>query len=74
MVLHTDHDPLIWVQTQILAKPNRRISRWLEILSRFHYEIVYIKGEEHLVADALMRMLPFPEISDVEFPGNWPRT
>ena len=75
VVLHTDHEPLTWVKSQIMAKPNRRISRWLEILSRFHYEIVFIRGDENLIADALTRMLCIPDISDVEFPGEtWPHT
>ena len=74
VVLHTDHEPLTWVKTQVMAKPNRRISRWLEILSRFHYEIVYIKGDDNLIADALTRMLSLPDSNDVEFPGDWPRT
>ena len=74
VVLHTDHEPLTWVKTQVVNKPNRRMSRWLEILSRFHYEIVYIKGDENLIADALTRMLTLPDMNDAEFPGNWPRS
>ena len=73
VLLHTDHEPLTWVKNQIVAKPSRRISRWLEILSRFDYEIVYIRGDENLIADALTRMLTLPNISDVEFPDDWPR-
>ena len=46
VVLHSDHEPLTGVKTQVISKPNRRISRWLEILSRFHYEKIYIKGEK----------------------------
>ena len=74
VVLHTDHEPLTWVQNQIISKPNRRISRWLEILSRFHYEIVYIKGDENLIADTLTHMLSLPDNNDMQFPGEWPRT
>ncbi len=55
-VMHTDHEPLTWLATQ--PRPNRRQARWLEFLSRFtSCELVYVKGDRNIVADALSRAL-----------------
>ena len=34
---------------------NSRQARWLEMLNEFDFEIIYIKGKENQVADALSR-------------------
>ena len=69
--LHTDHEPLTWLKTQ--AQINRRQSHWLEFLSRFKFEILYVKGDENVVADALSRMLELPDDEMPALPGEfWP--
>ena len=71
VLLHTDHEPLTWLATQ--DRPNRRQARWLEFLSGFRYEILYVKGDQNVVADALSRMLSPPEGSHLKMPGDdWP--
>ncbi|MEI6371517.1 MAG: reverse transcriptase domain-containing protein [Nostocales cyanobacterium ELA608] len=51
--IRTDHKSLIHFQTQPML--SGRQTRWIETLSRYNYEIEYIKGEENVVADALSR-------------------
>ena len=58
-ILHTDHEPLTWLAT--VDRPSRRVARWIEWLSRFQYTVVYVKGDENIVADALSRMLAPPD-------------
>ncbi len=70
VVLHTDHEPLTWLQSQRTL--NRRQARWLEFLSRFEYVILYIKGDENVVSDALSRRLQLPS-GATSLPGDtWP--
>ena len=71
VLLHSDHEPLTWLQTQ--KTPSRRQARWLEYLSRFQYEILYVRGDENVVADALSRMLNAPEEAEEDLPADhWP--
>lgn len=73
VVLHTDHEPLTWLANQKL--PNRRQARWLEFLSRFSYEILYVKGDKNVVADALSRQLsPGAGAPDVLLGDAWPES
>ena len=70
-LLHTDHEPLTWLHQQ--ARPNRRQARWLEFLSRFDYKVLYVKGDENVVADALTRMLEVGETVPEALPcETWP--
>ena len=70
-VVHSDHEPLTWLQTQ--KTPSRRQARWLEYLSRFQYQIIYVRGDENVVADALSRMLSVPEEAEEALPADhWP--
>jgi hypothetical protein len=71
VLLHTDHEPLTWLATQ--DRPNRRQARWLEFLAGFRYDILYVKGDQNVVADALSRMLSPPPESPLRMPGDdWP--
>jgi hypothetical protein len=71
VLLHTDHEPLTWLSKQ--ERPNRRQARWLEFLSSFRYEVLFVKGDRNVVADALSRMLTPPVDQELELPGdNWP--
>ena len=72
-VLHTDHEPLTWLAS--VDRPSRRVARWIEWLSRFEYTVVYVKGDQNVVADALSRMLQPPEGGELgeALPGDtWP--
>lgn len=71
VILHTDHEPLTWITTQKLL--NRRQARWLEFLSRFQYDILYVKGDKNVVADALSRMIAPPDVAPESLPcEDWP--
>lgn len=49
----SDHSGLRYVFYQL--NPNVRKARWLATPSEFHFNIMYIKGKENRVADALSR-------------------
>ena len=49
----TDHKSLVYFQTQPML--SGRQARWLETLSRFAFDIEYVKGATNVVADALSR-------------------
>jgi hypothetical protein len=51
--IFTDHRTLESFDTQ--KDLSRRQARWMEFLSQFEYSIVYLKGEDNTVADALSR-------------------
>ncbi len=70
VVLHTDHEPLTWLQSQKTL--SRRQARWLEFLSQFNYSVLYVKGDENVVSDALSRRLQLPA-GPSDLPGDtWP--
>lgn len=50
----TDHKPLEWINN--LKEPNSRLMRWRLKLLEYDYNIVYKKGKENKVADALSRI------------------
>jgi len=52
VTLVTDHAPNTWLEG--VAILSRRQARWMEFLSRFHYEWKYIKGRTN-VADPITR-------------------
>lgn len=51
--LRTDHHGLKYLFDQ--PNLNARQARWLEMISEFDFDIVYVKGKENCVADALSR-------------------
>jgi transposase InsO family protein len=53
VTLITDHHPLTHLKTQ--PDLSRRQVRWMEFLSRFHFDIVYQRGVDNSVADPLSR-------------------
>jgi hypothetical protein len=53
VVCLSDHQPLVHLMSQ--ANLSRRQSRWIEFLSRFNFDIVYQRGVDNGVADALSR-------------------
>ena len=52
--IYTDHRTLECFQGQ--RDLSRRQARWQEFLSEYDFEIVYVKGGDNMVADALSRM------------------
>ena len=62
--IYTDHASLKYIKTQ--PAMSRRVTRWMEFLETFDYEICYKKGEENVVADALSRIPNHEEILMLE--------
>lgn len=61
-IVQTDHAALRFLKTQ--KNLSRRLTRWVEYLQQFEFEIRYKPGKENLAADALSRLC----ILD----GSWP--
>lgn len=53
-VIETDHNPLVWLYK--IKEPNSRLIRWKLKLEEFDFNIIYKKGRENYVADALSRI------------------
>ncbi|GBM47557.1 Retrovirus-related Pol polyprotein from transposon 17.6 [Araneus ventricosus] len=51
--IETDHNPLIWLNSN--AGANQRLMRWSLALQPFRYKVVHKAGRKHLNADALSR-------------------
>jgi hypothetical protein len=64
VTVYTDHCTLEYFDSQ--RHLSRRQARWQEFMSQFEIKIVYIKGEDNTVADALSHLPDDPEdpISD----------
>jgi len=59
----TDHKTLEFFKTQITLTVQQR--RWMDYMSRFTFDITYIKGELNKVADCLSRYYKNDTIHDV---------
>ena len=64
-VIHTDHAPLRYLQTQ--PQLSKRQARWMELLQEFKFEIKYRPGRDNVVADALSRATHQPTRSEELF-------
>lgn len=53
-IIETDHNPLVWLYK--IKEPNSRLVRWKLKLEEFDFDIIYKKGKENKVADALSRI------------------
>lgn len=53
--LRTDHHGLKYLFNQ--PNLNARHARWLELISEFDFDILYVKGKENRVIDALIRRM-----------------
>jgi hypothetical protein len=62
--LRTDHRALTWIRT--MEAPTGMISRWLDTLANFDFEVVYRKGTAHGNADGLSRAPHAPPIDEAE--------
>lgn len=54
-IVQTDHAALKFLKTQ--KNLSRRLTRWVEFLQQFEFEICYKPGKENIAADALSRLL-----------------
>jgi len=59
----TNHKALEFFKTQITLMAQQR--RWMDYMSRFTFDITYIKGELNKVADCLSRYYESDTIQDV---------
>jgi hypothetical protein len=59
----TDHKALEFFQTQ--AQLSNRQRRWMDYMSRFDFDITYVKGEYNKVADCLSRYFESDTSADV---------
>ena len=59
----TDHQALEFFKTQL--RLSSRQTRWMEYLSRFDFDIRYVKGNSNKVADALSRYYEHDSWADV---------
>lgn len=55
-IIRTDHKPLIYAFQQKAEKASDRQLRQLEYISQFTTDILHLKGDENVVADALSRI------------------
>jgi hypothetical protein len=62
-VIHTDHQPLLYLQSQTKLRQTRHY-KWMGFLQQFHLLIKYKKGMTNKVADMLSRP-PMNKISVV---------
>jgi hypothetical protein len=65
---YTDHKGLIHFKQRDLSG---RQARWLEKISEFDYEVVYVPGTGNVVADALSRMYSADSPGTVRAPGEY---
>jgi hypothetical protein len=59
----TDHKALEFFKTQVQLSNRQR--RWMDYMSRFNFDITYIKGEYNKVADCLSRYFESDTSADV---------
>lgn len=52
--IYTDHRPLAWLYS--LKEPNSKLTRWRLRLQEYDFEIIYKKGSQNTIADALSRI------------------
>ena len=52
--VHTDHKPLLYIQSKKLT--NKRIMRWSLGLQEFRFRLVSVKGAENQAADFMSRL------------------
>lgn len=60
----TDHSALQWLHKT--KDPHGRLARWAMRLQQFDYEVIFRKGKDNIVPDALSRAVPNDEINVIE--------
>ncbi|UYV82299.1 hypothetical protein LAZ67_21001652 [Cordylochernes scorpioides] len=64
--IFTDHKPLVFAFKQRNDKASPRQVRQLQYISQFSTDIIYIKGEQNIVADNLSRIEDITKIIDYD--------
>lgn len=64
-IIKTDHHSLIYLNRQEQLNSNR-MARWIDFLAQFDFDIVYIKGKNNTLADALSRRDDPPDTVNLE--------
>lgn len=65
----TDHKALEFFNTQ--SQLSRRQHRWMEYLSRFQFDITYIKGERNKIADCLSQYYESDDEDEINDPSEY---
>jgi hypothetical protein len=65
----TDHKALEFFKTQIGLTPRQH--RWYNYLSRFNFDITYVKGESNKVADCLSRYYKSDKLGEKHHPHEY---
>jgi len=65
----TDHKALEFFKTQVNLSSRQR--RWLDYLSRFNFDITYVKGESNKIADCLSRYYESDVPGEEHPPGEY---
>jgi hypothetical protein len=68
IIVYTDHKNLIY---DALGSTSDRVFRWRLLLEEYGPEIIYIKGEENTVADAISRLDFSPKKNPNTAKQNW---
>ena len=67
--VYTDHASLKYLKTQSCL--SRRVTRWMQFLEMFDMDIIYKKGTDNTVADALSR-IPYDDQINLLDDSDWP--
>jgi len=62
--VHTDHVNLIRLKEDYMD--NKKVQRWLRCFQGYDFDIVTIRGEDNIVADALSRLCVLQEMENCE--------
>jgi hypothetical protein len=65
----TDHKALEFFKTQSMLSHRQR--RWMDYMSQFNFDIMYVKGELNKVADCLSRYYENDNESDIYEPHEY---
>lgn len=63
--LYTDHKSLLYLFTSRAI--NARLHRWKNILIRYNFSVVYVRGRDHVVPDFLSRLIEIENGKKLEF-------
>ncbi len=68
IIVYTDHKNLIY---DALGSTFNRVFQWRLLIEEFDPNIIYIKGEENTIADAISRLDFSPKKNPIKAKQNW---